>query len=234
MSDVQPQGELPIQASVARIYGVVLSVGVVCALAIVTVYEVTQPIIGRNRIAMRQRAILNVLPGATSSVAFRVNESSGNVEPAKVTDQASDVVFAGFDDDGQLVGLAIETHGMGYQDVIRLLYGYSFAAEAVIGIEVLESRETPGLGDRIEKDTDFLQNFAALDVQLNQQGTELAHQVQWVKPGTKSAAWEIDGITGATISSRAVADMLRESTARWIPRVHARQRDFKLVDQEGS
>ena len=45
---------------------------------------------------------------------------------------------------------------MGYQDVIRVLYGYSFAEEAVVGIRVLESKETPGLGTRIETDPDFL------------------------------------------------------------------------------
>ena len=62
----------------------------------------------------------------------------------------ANLVFAGYDDNDQLVGLAIEAQAMGYQDVIRLIYGYSFEAQAIIGIRVLESRETPGLGDRIE------------------------------------------------------------------------------------
>ncbi len=234
MSEARDEGEAPSQASTAQIYGVVFSVGVVCALAIVTVYEVTRPIIQRNRIALRERAILDVLPGARSSVAFRIDDSNGKFEPAEVIGEDGDVVFAGFDDDGQLVGLAIETQGMGYQDVIRLLYGYSFATEAVIGMAVLESRETPGLGDRIEKDADFVLNFDGLDVQLNQQGTELAHEVEFVKPGKKTAAWQIDGITGATISSRAVAHMLRESTAHWISRVYARRMDFAAFNQEGN
>ena len=37
---------------------------------------------------------------------------------------------------------------MGYQDVIVVFYGYSSADDAVIGIRVLESKETPGLGDQ--------------------------------------------------------------------------------------
>ena len=46
---------------------------------------------------------------------------------------------------------------MGYQDVIRiLLYGYSPEHQAIVGMRVLESRETPGLGDKIEKDPAFL------------------------------------------------------------------------------
>ncbi len=233
MSDSERAGGPPANAGAARIYGVVLSVGVVCALAIVTVYDVTRPIIQRNRVAMRQRAILDVLPGASASAAFRVDESTGKIEPTTGAAEDGNVVFAGFDDGGQLVGLAIETQGMGYQDVIRLLYGYSFTAQAVIGIQVLETRETPGLGDRIEKDAGFLRNFESLDVKMNQQGTAVANKIEFVKPGEKTETWQIDGITGATISSRAVAKMLSESTAHWIPRVFARQTDFAVTHQEG-
>ncbi len=215
-----------------RIYGVVLGVGVVCALAIVTVYEITRPIIQRNRIALRQRAILDILPGASTSRAFRFDAATQTIQPAQADAAESEVVFAGFDDEGQLVGLAIAAQGMGYQDVIRLLYAYSFAAEAVIGIRVLESRETPGLGDRIEKDANFLTNFEKLDVRLNQQGTELANRIEFVKAGEKQHPWQVDGITGATISTRAVAEMLSESTAAWIPAVHARQADFKFQGRE--
>ena len=224
--------DLPAAVSAVRIYGVVLSVGIVCALAIVSVYEITRPIIERNRIALRERAILDILPGATTSRAFQVDEATRQIEPAPPGADEGELVFAGFADDGQLVGLAIEARGMGYQDVIRLLYGYSFAEQAVIGISVLESRETPGLGDRIEKDADYLSNFQKLDVRLDPQGNELANRIAFVKPGEKTAAWQIDGITGATISSEAVADMISESTAHWIPAVHDRQDLFTLPNQE--
>jgi electron transport complex protein RnfG len=217
----------------AKIYGVVLILGVVCALAIVTVYEVTKPIIRRNQIALRQRAILKVLPGASSSAAFRVDRDSNKIEETSPDAEGSDLVFAGYDDKGKLVGLAIETAGMGYQDTIRLLYGYSFTKQAVIGTSVLESRETPGLGDRIEKDEKYLANFESLDVSLNDEGTEVANPIKFVKPGEKEFPWQIDGITGATISSQAVSDMLQASTADWIPRVHSRQADFMSTKKEG-
>jgi electron transport complex protein RnfG len=216
----------------AKIYGVVLTLGVACALAIVSVYEVTKPIIRRNQIAYRQEAILKVLPGATTSGAFAVDET-GSLKPTSADSQAENMIFAGYGKDGQLVGLAIETQGMGYADVIRLLYGYSFDKQAVIGTRVLESKETPGLGDRIEKDEDFLANFEALDVSLNEDGSQLANQIEFVKPKEKTQAWQIDGITGATISSRAVANMLRASTAEWIPLVHSRQTDFAANQEEG-
>ena len=45
---------------------------------------------------------------------------------------------------------------MGYQDTIRVIYAYSFADRAIVGMQVLESKETPGLGDKIEIDADFV------------------------------------------------------------------------------
>ncbi len=213
-----------------RIYAVVLGIGVVCSLAIVSVHQWTAPIIQRNKIAYRSRAILDVLPGAVSSAAFRPDDS-GRFVPASSSSDSADLLFAGFDDQQQLVGLAIETRGMGYQDYIKVIYGYSFDAQAIIGIRVLESRETPGLGDRIEKDAQFLGNFQRLDVALDDGESELAHPIEFVKPGQKTDAWQIDGITGATISSRAIADMLRDSAAQWMPRVHSRQSDFQAIEE---
>ena len=98
--------------------------------------------------------------------------------------------------------------------------------EAIIGIRVLESRETPGLGDRIETDLQFQKNFEKLDVRLNDAADALAHPIEFVKPGQKTADWQIDGISGATISSQATAEMLRLSADWWIPRVQARRQDF--------
>jgi len=195
MSDVGQPADASVGPGAARIYGVVLSVGVVCALAIVTVYEVTRPIIQRNRIALRQRAILHVLPGAVSSASFRWNESTGAFEEISTDDQQSELVFAGIDDDGGLVGLAIETKGMGYQDNIRLLYGYSFANQAVIGIRVLESRETPGLGDKIEVEKD--------DWMLKFKGLSLGNPpaAEWK---VKKDGGRFDAFSGATITPRAV------------------------------
>ncbi len=40
-----------------------------------------------------------------------------------------------------------------------------------------------------------------------------------VAQGTKTEPWQIDGITGATISSKAVGAMLDKSAGRWIPEI---------------
>ena len=210
-----------------RIYGVVFSVGIACSLAIVSVFELTRPIIAANQVAFRESAILEVLPGTTKTATFRFDPATEQFALAASESGAGEVVFAGFNADGQLVGLAIEASGMGYQDRIRLLYGYSPADEAIIGICVLESRETPGLGDRVETDEAYLGNFERLDVGLVEDGTALKHSIEFVKPGAKVDRWQVDGITGATITSRAIADILSDSTAVWIPRVQRRLQNFE-------
>jgi electron transport complex protein RnfG len=223
----------PMQSGKNRIwpmYRAVVGVGVACALIIVFFYEVTRPVIARNLAELRRQAIFDVLPGARRSAAFRLNQN-GAFESAAAEDKG-ELVFAGYDENDALVGLAFETQGMGYQDTIRLIYGYSLEKQAVIGIRVLESRETPGLGDRIESDGQFLKNFDELDVGVDASGDKLAHLIEFVKPGQKTAAWQIDGISGATISSRATAKMLSESTSVWIPRVWAHKEDFLSNQQE--
>ncbi len=219
MSGAQPVPETA--PPVWPMYRAMVGIGLLCGVLIVSVFLWTGPVIERNRAEALQRAILQVLPGARSSASFRYDEGGGftALGPEGAAEPA---VHAGYDAEGQLVGVAIEAAGMGYQDVIALLYGYAPEHEAVVGIRVLESRETPGLGDKIETDARFLANFERLDVSLTPDGAAPAHPIEPVKPGEKQHPWQIDGITGATISSHAVADILRRSTALWIPRVRPR------------
>ena len=104
-------------------------------------------------------------------------------------------------------------------DVIRVLYGYSFADDAIVGIRVLETKETPGLGDKIETDPVFLENFHRLDVSLTEDISAILNPIVPVKSGEKEHPWQVDCITGATISSKAIANMLSKSSRHWVPRI---------------
>jgi len=208
-------------------YRAMVGVGLFCGLLIVSVFQWTRPIIERKKAEALQRAIFQVLPEARSSATFRLETDERFTIVDGQPAAGDQLVYAGYDDAERLIGLAIEARGMGYQDVVVLLYGYAFDAEAVIGIRVLESKETPGLGTRIETDPEFLENFRRLDVALDAGGSTLAHPIVGVKHGSKKQDWQIDGITGATISSMAVANMLRGSTEYWIPRIRRQLDDFR-------
>ncbi len=216
----------PAATSAWHMYRAMVGVGVICGLLIVTAFQVTRPIIERNKAEALQRAIFHVLPNASTSITYRLDESGGFevLEGAGVGEQ---LVYAGYGDTQELLGLAVEAQGMGYQDVIRVIYGYSFAEEAIIGIQVLDSKETPGLGDKIETDPDFLQNFERLDVSLLDDLSEMANPIVPVKHGEKTHPWEVDGITGATISSVAIADILNRSAQYWMPRIRKNLSDFQ-------
>ena len=74
-------------------------------------------------------------------------------------------MFAAYGADGRFIGYAIPGEAAGFQDTIKLLLGFDPARRRVVGMQVLESRETPGLGDKIYKDASFVANFADLAVE---------------------------------------------------------------------
>ena len=198
-------------------YRALVGIGMLCGLLIAIVFIVTAPVIAQNRAEALEAAVFRVLEGAERRVTF-ARTDAGLVIDDEATGPA---IHAGYDGDGTLVGIAIEASGMGYADLITVLYGYSPANETIVGFQVLGSMETPGLGDKIAKDPRFLANFDALDVRLDGERQALVNPVTTVKQGAKTEAWQVDGITGATISSVAVGDILAASAAEWLPLIAA-------------
>jgi len=181
---------------------------------LVTVFLATQPLILRNRAEAMERAIYRVLPGSSERKVFIVRE--GRLEPFGEDLAAAvaldNVVFGAYDETDRLVGYAIPSAGPGFQDTIKLLYGYDPAANLIRGMEVLESRETPGLGDKIIHDGNFLANFDGLAVEP---------EVVAVPPGTRSKPNEVDTISGATISAQAVVNIINRGNRRFLPAISA-------------
>ena len=220
-------------ASSTKMLRAMVGIGVICALMIVLTFEGTLPIIEKNKAEALEKAIFKVLPGTVTKQAFQLNENDIFAETDS-PDKEAQLVYAGYDDRGKLVGIALEASGMGFADVLRILYGYDPEKQQIIGFYVLESKETPGLGDKIEKDDDFLANFKALDVALKEDMSTLQNTVIPVKNGKKQNPWEVDGITGATISSRAIGNTIATSTERWIPLLYKNKAIFeaKTADAE--
>ena len=73
---------------------------------------------------------------------------------------------------------------------------------------IVEGKEAYFDSYQIIFDTDFLANFAALDV---------SPEIVAVKKGAKTEPNQVDCITGATISSEAVVKILNKSSRRWLP-----------------
>ena len=190
-------------------------IGLISAILIVSAYQATSEPIKRNKAAFLEQAIFEVLPGTTRKITFGV--SGGVLRPVIDDEPREYSYYAGYNTAGKLTGIAIEAAGAGFADTLRILYGYAPDCHCIVGMKVLESRETPGLGDKIETDPAFRSNFEALELQLDEGKAQILHPIVLVKPRQKTDPWQIEAISGATISSRAIADMLTANTARSIP-----------------
>ena len=179
---------------------------------LVSTYLWTKPMIEANKAAALQEAIFKVLPGCTD---FRTLELIDGQLKVKADDpgqgKAEDsketlMIYQGLNTNGEQIGYAIPGQVAGFQDIIGALFGYDPTTDAIIGFEVLESKETPGLGDKIFKDKDFQSNFEQLIT---------SPEIIAVKKGEKSKENEVETISGATISSKAVVRLLNEAMAEW-------------------
>ena len=179
--------------------------GLLSGLAIVGVYELTLPRILANQARALQEAVFTVVPGAESMKKMALQ--GGTIAEAGEEVPVEALIYGAYGADGQLIGYAIPGEGNGFQDVIKLIYGYVPAGNKIVGMQVLESRETPGLGDKIFKDAEFVANFNDLSVEP---------EVVLVKKGEKTNPNEVDAITGATISSKAIVKILNATNEQWL------------------
>ena len=195
-------------------------VSAVCGLIIVGTYEGTLPAADANRRIATERAVFKVLPQAKSIVEYAVLPEGG-IAPAKGGGEGGGGLkfYAAYDEAGKLAGVAAEGAAKGYADTVRVMFGYEVTCQCVVGIGVVSMRETPGIGDKITTDKDFLANFKALDVKLTADMKALANEVKVVKHGTKNQPWQIDAISGATITSRAVGKGINDTAKALLPQL---------------
>ena len=201
---------VPTTPSSLRLVMTLAIAGLISGIAIIGIYETTLPTITANKARELQAAVFKVLPGVSQmqQVVYR----DGQLIVAVDKDADEQAIYGGYDEQGRFIGWAIPGAGAGFQDTIGLLYGYSPRDRQVRGMEILESRETPGLGDKIYKDMAFVGNFAQLSIDP---------EIVVVKKNTRSQPNEVDAITGATISSKAVVRIINETHTAWSDRLPA-------------
>jgi electron transport complex protein RnfG len=182
--------------------------GLLSGIILVGAYELTLPQILANQARDLREAVFKVLPGVErfDTLAF----IDGDLQRVEEEDEDLETVYAGYDEQDRFVGYAIRGEGVGFQDAIVLIYGYKPEERVVVGMEVLDSKETPGLGDKIIKDQAFKDNFTALAIDP---------EIVPVPTGTRSSPNEVDTITGATISSKAVINIINTTNEQWSPRL---------------
>jgi electron transport complex protein RnfG len=195
-----------------RLVSTLGTAGALAGFLIVFVFVATEPTIKAHKAMVLRQAIQEVLKGPASFDTLFVYDGALTAElPAGQDPESMDQIYVGYGDDGSQVGFAMVAAEPGFQDIVQLIFGYEAGSQRVIGMKVLESLETPGLGDKIEKDQSFVREFDGVTSPL-----------VGVKPGRATGdEHEIDMITGATISSRAVIKIINNAIERYSPLIAA-------------
>jgi electron transport complex protein RnfG len=150
--------------------------------------------------------ILIALNGVTSSIveerrAEEIKDTLEKIFPEMSEYKLEDEVYMIYQD-GEKSGYAFIASGSGYGGDIDILIGLDSDFN-IKDISILTQTETPGLGARIAEST-FTDQFKGLSAD------EVA---------LRSDDGMIDAITGATISSKAVVDAVREKMTEIIEKL---------------
>jgi len=182
--------------------------GAIAGFVLVFVYQVTLPRIEYNKAVRLAAAVEEVLKAPHRYDTLYVFDDGLTARlPAGTDPKALEAVYVGYAEDGVRIGFAITRAEAGFADLINVIFGYDHATGNVLGMKVLESKETPGLGDKIEKDADFVASFNGV-----------VAPIQGVKAGEGSGdPHEVDLITGATISSRTLVRIINNALERLEP-----------------
>jgi electron transport complex protein RnfG len=171
---------------------VLTSVGLLSGGFLATVGLLTKDRIAANKQKELEEAILSVVPGTASS--------------SKIYEEKDLAIYETRDKKGKLTGFAVPTSGVGFQDKITLMFGIDPALTRINSLTILDQKETPGLGAKITDQESFLKYWKNKDC---------SKSLSLRKPPATSlndlGSSEVNTITGATISSEAVLNIVNVS-----------------------
>ena len=168
-------------------------IAVLAAAALAGVYLLTKESIDNVQATKKQSALNAVLPGFDGAIVPVPTNIPGEKEPVTVN--------VAVNKDNTLFGAAVETYtNKAFGGTFTLMVGFD-ADGNILGTEVIKAAETPGLGDKINKNKS---NFAEQFVSMNPAAADFDLKV-------KKDGGEVDAITAATISSRAYCDAVNRA-----------------------
>ncbi len=180
------------KVNISQLVIVLTAICALAALSLAGVYEMTkEPIAEQIRLA-RLRAIKAVLPVYDN----QPDQETRSVVIGKDRRGKDKVVtFYKATREGQPVGIAFAMPEKGFGGEISVMIGVT-PGQAISGVEILLHKETPGLGAKIEEKT-FRGQFIGKSLLTS-------------KLALKRDGGELDQITGASISSRAVTKAIKK------------------------
>lgn len=176
------------------------AIAAVCTGLVAATYQLTNERIAANEKALLERSLEPALQGV--SFDGGIADSRVLLEPPHGlpgNDRA--VIYRVYSGGEPVAALFAVTARDGYSGPIRLLVGIGYDGR-VTGVRILQHRETPGLGDRIESSrSDWVLQF---------DGRSLADPAiaGWA---IRSDGGAFDQLTGASVTPRAVVKAIRDT-----------------------
>ena len=182
----------------------VLILSVLFGSGLALLYAWTNPLYLDNQEKATLASIAKTIPGC---------DTAKNLQTSQVQSIKEYQVYRVFDSSEKgpetLLGWAYVAKGKGFGGDIKLLIGLNAQADSLVGIDVLEDVETPGFGNYINDEERWKSKFRPRDGKA----LALARDLVVIKTAPKKD-YQIQAITGATISSKAVVAVINESAAK--------------------
>lgn len=173
----------------------VIVLSLVFGAGLAAVQATLQPLIEKNKQNDTLGQIPHLVAGATDG---------------KSMDVGGRRVYQALDESGQPVGWIVPASGQGFADRLELLVGLDRDASHLTGLYVLDQKETPGLGNKIVE-TAWRDQF---------KGKPLDRPLVVVKR-IAAEDREVQAVTGATISSDSVVEILNRTLAAFRAELNA-------------
>ncbi len=199
--------DLPVPADTPA-WKLVATLGIAGALAgllVVLVYQWTLPSVLAHKAMVMRTTVSEVLRNPARWDTLYLQNGALTSTPRGERAEL-ETAFVGYDSTGKEIGVAISAGEPGFAEIINLMIGFEPESGTLIGMKIMDEKETPGLGDKIEKDSVFVRQWPGLQAPLKA-----------VKTRSGNNPNEVQAISGATISSRAVTRIINNAVARWQP-----------------
>jgi len=177
------------------------------ALSLTLVNNITADRIVEQRQKETLQAVASILPRDELNYDNDLGKDIINIPEWTEKDGTPKAIYVG-KHQGKVVGVAFTSFGEGYSSFITIMIGIG-PNEKIIGIEIIEHQETPGLGSKIEN-PQFKYQFKGKSAEGSQDGNLVI-----IKGRNAKNSWEVEALTGATISPLGVVHAVNDGLAKF-------------------
>ena len=175
---------------ILKLGGILLLVTAIAGAALSMVNVITKPRIEEQKRLVTQRALIAALPAADPE----------SIVPVSQNEEVDYYIGYKTQDKQNIIGFAFIAKEAGYSSVIETMVGIDTTG-TIMGIKIMQQVETPGLGTKIEEVKYKESSSWFQDQFLNRTVDKL---------DVDKDGGDIKSVTGATISSRAVANSIKK------------------------